>query len=200
MQVRPFSNVNQQQLFDFLSSEITHTADAAAENTWHSDWQKMPNTLPYILTQTDKFTGDNGEFYLLFDNEKIIAVGGVQLAHFNNKIAVAGIRTWVEKTQRNKMLVAKYLLPAHKAWAVAQGCKQIALTFNQYNRNLAKVFTRIRAGEAGDRISKRTSDMMFYNGVTELDFTVCIQYTPQWVIYEQLDPDWQFNWRAIRSI
>lgn len=199
MLIQTFDIVYKQQLFDFLRSEIIETDDDAGENMWHDDWQQMPNTLPYMLSNTDRFSGTNGEFHLLIDRKKIVAVAGVQISHFNNKIAIAGIRTWVKKTHRNKMLVAKYLLPAHKSWAISQGCKQIALSFNEYNKNLTRPFTRVRAGESGNRISKRTPDMMFYNGVNELDFKVCIQYTPQWLIYEQLDPDWQFNWRTIQN-
>jgi hypothetical protein len=97
------------------------------------------------------------------------------------------------------MLIARYLLPAHKAWAIKNQCKQVALTFNEYNKNLTRPFTRTRAGEDGSRISRRTEDMMFYSGVNELDFKVTIQYTPQWVIYEQLDPNWDFNWQSIKN-
>lgn len=197
MLVQTFNDADKEQLFDFLQSEIATTDDDANANMWHSNWQQMPNTLPYILCNTDRFSDGNGAFHLIIDQNKIVAMGGVQIAHFNNKIAMAGIRTWVKKTHRNKMLVAKYILPTHKDWAIRHGCKQVALSFNEYNKNLTRPFTRVRAGESGSRISKRTPDMMFYNGVNELDFKVCIQYTPQWVIYERLDPDWEFNWRFL---
>jgi len=183
----------------FLKSETMDSKDSAAENMWADNWSELPNSLPYILMNTNKFSGQNGEFHLILDEGTIVACGGVQIAHFNSKIALAGIRTWVAKSHRNKLIVAKYLLPAHKAWALEHDCKQIALTFNEYNKNLTRPFTRTRAGEDGTRISKRTQDMMFYNGVTELEYTVTIQYTPQWVIYEKLDPEWIFNWQAIRS-
>jgi len=38
---------------------------------------------------------------------------------------------------------------------------------------------------------------LFYNGIKELDFPVTIQYTKQWVIYEQLDPEWTYDWSII---
>ena len=183
---------------EFLQIETEFSKDSAADNMWHADWQQLPNTLPYMLTKTDKFTSDLGAFHLIMDGDTIAACGGVQIAHFNNKIALAGIRTWVAKEYRNQMAVARYLLPAHKAWALEHGCNQVALTFNQYNKNLTRPFTRTRAGEDGARISRRTADMMFYNGVNELDYMVMIQYTPQWVIYERLDPDWDFNWQSIK--
>ena len=183
--------------FDFLKQ--INTDDPANDNMWSDDWQNQPNTLPYILTNTNKFTGNNGEFHVVLDGKKIIACGGVQITHFCNKIGMCGIRTWVLPEYRNKMIIARYLLPKNKAWAVEHGCKQVALSFNDYNRNLARLWTRVRAGESADRISKRTPDMMFYNGVNELKFPIKIQYTPQWVIYERLDPEWEFNWQALKA-
>lgn len=187
---------DQQRFFEFLAAIATD--DPANDNMWDSDWPNKPNTLPYLLTKTNKFTGLNGEFHIALDGEQIVACGGVQITHFCNKIAMCGIRTWILPAYRNKMISAKYILPANKAWAIKQGCKQVALSFNEYNKNLARLWTRVRAGESADRISKRTNDMMFFNGVNELKFPIQIQYTPQWVIYERLDPDWDFNWQAFK--
>lgn len=184
--------------FKFLKQESANSTDPAVENMWSDDWGNQANTLPHILKYSDKFSGNSGAFHLILDGSKIVGCGGVQIAHFNNKIALAGIRTWLNREYRNQMLIARYLLPAHKAWALEHNCKQVALSFNEYNKNLTRPFTRTRAGEAGNRISRRTEDMMFYSGVNELDFKVYIQYTPQWVIYEQLDCDWKFNWEIIK--
>jgi hypothetical protein len=186
-------------LEQYLKDETGKSDDPAAENMWSSNWTDEPNSVLYMLSKTNKFNGSNGKFFLIFDGVQIAGCGGVQLSNFNNKVAIAGVRTWVSKDYRNKSILAKTLLPEHKAWALKHSCKQVALTFNQYNKNLSKIFTRIRAGETGNRITGRTPDMMFYNGVNELDFKVCIQYTPQWVIYDRLDPVWEFNWFSIRS-
>jgi hypothetical protein len=150
------------------------------------------------LLNTERFSGGDGEFHIIKDGNKIVGCGGVQLAHFNNRVALAGVRTWITPEYRNKMIVARHLLPVHKAWAIKKNCKQVALSFNQYNKNLTRPFTRTRAGESSDRIQRRTPDMMFYNGVNEVDFKVCIQYTPQWVIYEKLDVNWSFDWQTIK--
>jgi hypothetical protein len=198
IKILAYTEKKSKSFFKFLKQESANSTDSASENMWSDNWENEPNTLPYILTNSDKFTGNNGAFHLIVDDKKIVGCGGVQIAHFNNKIAVAGIRTWLNREYRNQMLIARYLLPAHKAWALANNCKQVALSFNEYNKNLTRPFTRTRAGEDGARISRRTEDMMFYSGVNELDFKVCIQYTPQWVIYEKLDSKWDFNWRIIK--
>ena len=198
IQVIAYTKKSSSKFFKFLEKECTDNSDAASENMWSDDWQNQPNTLPYILLNTERFSGGDGEFHIIKDGNKIVGCGGVQLAHFNNRVALAGVRTWITTEYRNKMIVARHLLPVHKAWAIKKNCKQVALSFNQYNKNLTRPFTRTRAGEAGDRIQRRTPDMMFYNGVNELDFKVCIQYTPQWVIYEQLDADWNFDWNILK--
>lgn len=199
MKTVSWEELGEKKFFAYLKKNCKASSDPAAENMWKDDWEDHPNSLPFMLTKTNKFLENNGCFHVVMDGRKVAACGGIQIAHFNNKVALAGIRTWVTTEYRNKMVVAKYLLPAHKAWALDHGCKQVALTFNEYNKNLTRPFTRTRAGEDGTRISKRTPEMMFYNGVNELDFTVTIQYTPQWVIYERLDLDWEFNWQAIQS-
>lgn len=198
IQIVEYTDQRSKSFFKFLKAESANSKDSAAENMWSDNWEDEPNTLPYILKHSDKFTNNSGAFHLIVDGRKIVGCGGVQIAHFNNRIALAGVRTWLTREYRNQMLIARYLLPAHKAWALKRGCKQVALTFNEYNKNLTRPFTRTRAGEDGARISRRTEDMMFYYGVNELDFKVEIQYTPQWVIYEQLDPDWKFNWEIIK--
>ena len=198
IRVAPYTKKSYTSFFNFLEKECANSDDAAAENMWSNNWQNQSNTLPHILMYTDRFSGNNGEFHIIKDGNKIIGCGGVQIAHFNNRIAIAGVRTWVSKDYRNKSILAKTLLPEHKSWALKHSCKQVALTFNQYNKNLSKIFTRIRAGETGNRIMARTPDMMFYNGVNEVDVKVCIQYTPQWVIYERLDANWDFNWNGLK--
>lgn len=195
--VKPLKKVCIEDLFQYLIS--LDTKDAALENMWDRDWENKENSLPYMLLRTNKFDGVNGEFHVILDGDKIVGCGGVQIAPFHNRIAICGVRTWLDPEYRNQMLIAKKLLPVHKRWAIKQGCKQIALTFNEYNRHLTRPFTRIRLGENKNRIKRRTPNMMFYNGVNELDYMVTIQYTPQWVIYEKLDKKWQFNWQYLRS-
>ena len=108
---------------------------------------------------------------------------------------MAGTRTWVSENYRNRQVAAYILLPAHKQWAIDNGYKQIALCFNEYNKNLIRTWKRKRLGE--DR-SPRTADRIFYDNLYELDFPVNIQYTKQWVIYEKLDKDWQFDWSTLK--
>lgn len=143
---------------------------------------------------------DDGEFNFLLDNGKIIGCGGVYVSDFSKHISLAGTRTWINKEYRHKNLVRDYLLPRHKQWSIERGCKQVAICFNEYNKNMRKIFFRNRLGEENSRIFQRQPKHLFYSNINEVPFAVNIQYTPQWVLYEKLDPNWEFNWTDIKHV
>lgn len=193
--VQTYTDKLKDTFFDFLKS--TNTSDPASNNMWDDAWAEKNYTLPYILEKTDRFKGKNGEFHIVFDDDKIIACGGVYLSNFSRNISLAGTRTWVDKKHRNKLIMREVLLPRQKTWSIEQGCKIVAISVNEYNKNLLKPFKRIRLGEDKNRMSDRQSHHLFYNGAIEVDFPVTIQYTKQWVMYEQLDPSFVFDWNII---
>jgi hypothetical protein len=193
--VENYSSSNKEIFFEFLKS--INTPDPASNNMWDDDWENKNYTLPYILEKTTRFKEANGEFHIVFDDDKIIACGGVYLSNFSQDISLAGTRTWVDKKYRNKLIMREILLPRQKAWSIEQGCKIVAISVNEYNKNLLKPFKRIRLGEDKNRMSGRQSHHLFYNGATEVKFPVTIQYTKQWVLYEQLDPSFVFDWSVI---
>ena len=73
------------------------------------------------------------------------------------------------------------------------------ISFNEYNKNLIQVFKRRRFGENKDRINNRQPHHLFYNEMNEPKFPVIIQYTKQWIIYEKLDPSFDFDWTSIKA-
>ena len=180
--------------FRFLQSQQT-SDDPAWTNMWDDNWSNKANTLPYILTKTNKYKGNEGAFYIVYDDEKIIACGGVSKLATNAFIALAGTRTWIATEYRNLSIARNYLLPEHKAWAIKNNCKQVALTFNDYNKNIIAIWKRMRLGE---KRTPREPRHIFYSNFNEVPFQVNIQYTTQWVIYEKLDSNWDFNWQIIK--
>ena len=44
----------------------------------------------------------------------------------------------------------------------------------------------------------RQEDSLFYTGVHQVDFPVTIKHTKQWVIYQKLDENWDFDYRQIK--
>jgi hypothetical protein len=184
--------------FNFLKTQSGETEQPASVNLWSDDWIKATHTLPYILTNTKRFDGTNGEFFILYDKDKIIACSGIYISDFNKDIAIAGVRTWISKGYRHLSLNKDYLLVEHKKWATNKNIKMIALSFNEYNKNIIQIFKRNRLGEKTGRIANREPHNMFYNGLHEVNFPVTIQYTPQWVIYEKIDNAFDFDWSSIK--
>jgi hypothetical protein len=182
--------------YDFLTTTQSEGLPAGI-NMWDNDWESKNETLPFILEKTDRFNSANGEYHIIYDGSTIIACGGVYISNFSNRIAIGGVRTWVDKEYRNNSILREYLLPAHKLWCQERNIDILALTFNEYNKNLPHVFKRRRLGESIERITTREPKHMFYNGLCEVKFPVTIQYTKQWLIYEKLEEGFDFNWKDI---
>lgn len=184
-----------EQFFDFLKDCSKELDQPAYENMWDDEWHDKKNTLPYILEKTDRFK-NNGFYQILFDGDTIVACSGAYRSHFCDDVAILGNRTWIHKDHRNRLLVRDYLLPAEKAWAIQEGYKAVALTFNDYNKNLAALWKRKRLGD------KRTPIQPYNFGYKYhiVDFPVNVQYTKQWLIYDILDESFKYDWEQIRWV
>lgn len=193
-QLVTFNKDIEDEFFKFCKEASLQT-DAAAVNMWSDDWPLQSHTLPYILTNTVRYSSPYGEFFIVLHDSKIIGCSGIYFSEFNSKMTLAGCRTWVTKEYRNKSLPREVILPAQKQWAQDRNASAVGLTFNKYNKNLINTWKRTRLGE--NRLP-RQSHHLFYNNFNEVDFPVTIQYTKQWVIYEKLDPSFEFNWISIQ--
>ena len=179
---------------EFLKEASTETTQPSYINMDINDWHNKNNTLMYILEYTDRFKA-NGFYQIVFDGDKVVASSGAYVSDFSNDVAILGVRTWIHKDYRNKLITREQLLPTFKKWAIDHGFKAIALTFNDYNKNLIKLWHRTRLGESR---TPRENHHFGFNGVTELEFPVTIQYTKQWVLYEKLDPSFDFDWSLLK--
>ena len=190
-QLKPFKK---ELFFNFLKETNKEISQPAYVNMWDDDWSNKSSTLPYLLEKTTRF--NNGGIYnIAFDNDTVVGCSGVYTSAFCPNLAIAGTRTWIHKDHRNKSIARDILLPAEKAWAIENKFKAIAICFNDYNKNMTNIWKRIRFGE---KRTSRQSHHLFYNGVNELEFPVTIQYTKQWVMYEKLDPLFEFDWTTIK--
>lgn len=185
------------QFFEYLKS-IANTKSLAYNNMWDDNWVENSSTLPYVLEKTDRFNSVNGEFYIVYDGNNVVACGGVYRSSFHDDIVIAGVRTWTDEKYRHVSVIRDDLLPIHKAWAIENNAKIVLLTFNEYNKNLIQVFKRRRLGESKERIKTREPKHVFFNGLNEIEFPVEIQYTKQWAIYELLDNQFTFDWNTIK--
>jgi hypothetical protein len=180
----------------FCKNAYNQSKRLSGSNMWDPDWENTNSTLPYLMYKTDRFSGSNGIMYGLRTGDELIAVSGIYISSFDKNVAIAGVRSWINEGHRANLVIGKHLLPQQLAWAKAAGIRAVALTFNDYNRPLMTYFTRAGLGV----IKRRTSDMMFYNGVHEVPFPVVIQHTKQWAIYHKIDETYTPDWESIKCL
>jgi hypothetical protein len=193
------TKLEKENFFSTLKSQVElDNKSPAMENMYSDQWRTESHTLRYLLDIENRFSKEHGAYYVLFDGDKSIASGGVHYSDWTDNIAMAGIRTWVHTEYRNMFLAADYILPACKKWAKKHECKIITLTFNEYNKNLIKTWTRIRAGENKNRIRRRKPKHIFHNNIVVIDYPLEINYTKQWLIYENLFDIFDFSWQEIK--
>lgn len=191
IQIEKLSSDSLDELFVFCKEESKEDSPAA-KNMWSENWRSSSNTLPYILTKINRFREPKGSFFILRDDGKIIGCAGVYISDFDDKVAIAGVRTWISKPYRRLQLMKNFLLVEHKKWAIEHGAQVVAITFNDYNKDIIKMFER------GKKTGKRTEHHLFHDNFNVLDFPVVIQNTPQFVAYENLG-SYNFNWMEIKA-
>lgn len=186
--------IETESFFKFCKEESLEINQPAAINMWHDDWINQSHTLLHLLLVGNRFSQSNGTFFILYNGDIIVGCSGIYISEISNEIAMAGCRTWITRKYRNLSLVREWFLPAQKEWAMQQKCKAIALSFNEYNKNIIEIWKRSRLGE---HRPSRQPFHMFYNNFNQVAFPVNIQHIRQWVIYEKLDQEWDFNWATI---
>lgn len=187
------NDIDKKLFFNFLNNAANEIKQPAHENMQTNNWANKTNTLLYILEKTDRFK--NGLFSVLFDDNKVAACSGSYISDFSKEVAILGVRTWIASGYRNKLVSRDYILPYQRQWAVNNNCKIVALTFNEYNKNLIKLWNRIRLGESRPA---RKLHHFGYKNLSTLDFPVTIQYTKQYVLYEKINDNFEFDWSNIR--
>jgi hypothetical protein len=192
--VYKLEDIDQEELFTFCKEVSNEDDHPASENMWKDDWQNDKSALPYLIYIKKRLQEPKGQFYVLKIENKIVAVAGVYISDFDDRVAIGGVRSWVVKEYRGKFLIGKYILPCQLKWAKEKNCALFFLTFNNYNKNLINIVKRGGLGRA----KNRTPDMLFYNGVNVAPFTCKIQTPEQWVVYDIIDSTYEFDWEKIR--
>jgi hypothetical protein len=194
MIIENIQNLNCRQTRDFFKfiRSAAESSDPAAKNMYDKNWRNLPNTLPFLLYKTDRF--HNGIFVVVYCQKEIIACGGLYPSDFCSKFALAGTRMWIKQEFRNKFLARNHLLPYFKKYALDNDYQAIGVSFNEYNKNLAKTWFKRRFGEIRN---PRTFYYLGFDNLELLDFAVSIKNTKQYLLYERLDKEFVFNWSTV---
>ena len=146
--------------------------------------------LPELIES--RFNG-KGRMFAAYSNDRIIGCSGLYFSDFSEHIVLLGCRSWITPSFRSKSIIRDSFLPVQKRLALDLGAKQVAISFNNHNKNLRQLFLRNLI-----KRKPRTPDFLFYGNLNVLDFSVWIKNTPQWVLYERLTNDWDFDWASLR--
>ena len=194
-----FTSEHHAAFIDYLKNDCVDEKKPAHVNMWSDDWENQPHTLMYLLKKSDRFSGDNGRYYVMMrESGEIVASAGIYKSHFDKRLGLCATRTWVKDGYRHINAIALHLLPVQKRWAYEHDCQAVGICVNEYNKNLLKVYKRARMGEDPSRLKPTDKYGAFYHGVNEVMFPVTIQNTKQWIYYEKLDPSYEFDWESIR--
>lgn len=183
------------QILDYCSKAFLEKTEPSHTVMYNENWENDPGTLPYLIYKSNRLVNGNGDMFLLIEDNQIRGCSGVNILNdFDASVAIAGVRTWLDKELRGKFIVGRYLLPAHLKWAIQKNLKTIIITLNEYNKRLIPYFKREGLG-----INKnRTETSMFYNGQHHLDFPVNLYHTKQYVMYHKIDEHYEPDWESIR--
>lgn len=182
-------------ILDYCRKAFLEKTEPSHTVMYSENWEEDPGTLPYLIYKSNRFSNGNGDMFLLVEDDLIKGCAGVNILNeFDPNVAIAGVRTWLDKELRGKFLVGRYLLPAHLKWAKEKNLKTIIITLNEYNKRLIPYFKR-----EGFGIKKnRNENSMFYNGQYHLEFPVTLYHTKQYVMYHKIDESYEPDWESIR--
>lgn len=182
--------------FNFCKAAFKEKDQPAHSNMWDDNWRTNNNTLLYHLFVSKRLCCDSGETFVLMQEKEILAVSSIYISPFDENVAIGGVRSWVVNEFRGKFVIGRHLLPLQLAWSKNKKIKTIALTFNDYNRDLINYFKR-----SGFGIKKnRNPNSLFYNGLYEVEFPINLQYTKQWAIYHKIDETYEPDWEKIKWV
>ena len=177
--------------------EITQPA---YDNMAYINWYNKPNTLMYMITNTEQFSDSNGIFSFIYDdNDEIIASCGAYRSEFDTNIVIGGVRSWKLPNFRGLPDIANKIMPYHLEWATTNGAKVFALTFNEYNEKMMRVLHRSGKynGKQFLKFGQPPSD--FYPNLEILPFKVLVKNTPQYILYKHIDTSYEPNWPRINE-
>jgi len=154
------------------------------------DKNKTDHNMKRLVDTLPRF----GLFNIVYDQNKPIACGGLYISDFDPEFAFIGVRSYVLPEYRHERVIRNYILTAHKQWAIDNNIKAIGISFNDYNKNLLKLWNSSRLGSGKD---KRYPEHLFYSNFNEVPFPVKIKNTKQYVAYEILK-NWKYDWESIK--
>lgn len=181
----------------FCAESATDSKQVAAQNMAVENWEDNPASLLYLLLIEKRFSQGRGGLFLLFDEDKVVAISGYYQSDFDSATYVMGVRSWVLKEHRHHLLISDYLLPQQLKECQGLGARNIILTFNTHTKPFAHLIERGNKNPDqktkfffGDKFPEVYEGMVFYK------HPVKIKNSKQWIMIKSLAPH-DFDWSLI---
>lgn len=183
---------------NFCQSAFDENKHEARANMKVDNWQSSPESLLYLLKIENRFSQKLGGLQLLVDEaNSIIALSGYYRSDFDPDIYVIGVRSWVLKQHRHRLLLAEYLLPYQLSELQKRHSSFAVISFNESTQAFAKLIERSnKNGNSnfkfffGDKYPELYKDMFLWPE------PVRIKNVKQWILIKKLS-DSHFDWSRL---
>jgi hypothetical protein len=163
------------------------------ENFSDVNWGNNPKSLLYKFTYTDIFSEKNGAYFLLYQDEKLVHMSGVNKSEFDENVYICGVRTLTKKEYRHKLLMSQFMIPAQEAIVKVLGGKMMFFCFE----NGGSIYNVLQKGKFDLFLQKQTEKFNVYKDLTTHTKPVYINHTKHCVLYKPLDYSYKFDWEKI---
>jgi len=140
----------------------------------------------FSVDHLKRWTKDNGEIALLYDNlsELIVGVSAVETLYINPLLGSGGNRCWVAPKFRGNNEVTSYLLKSNLAWCENNDKVGMVLTFNNYNKWIYDTISKL-SSNTGTTLGTVWSK--WWNDCIPLPRKIRYFNTHQWAVIKPID-------------
>lgn len=161
-----------------------------------TDWAKKPGCFLYVFLTQQRFTKDKGGVVLVEENGKLCGFSGFNRSDFHPEVYVLGVRTLIDSTARNKLLMSNYFIPTQLYYA-SKYAKLALFLFNPSNKN--NLYYIHKKGKLNLFLQNKLGDLPIWSKLKSVDFLVNVNYTSQNALFIQIDDTFEFDWNTIRD-
>jgi hypothetical protein len=140
----------------------------------------------FSVDHLKRWTKDNGEIALLYDNlsELIVGVSAVETLYIDPLLGSGGNRCWVSPQYRGNNEVTSYLLKSNLAWCENNDKVGMVLTFNNYNKWIYDTISKL-SSNTGTTLGTVWSK--WWNDCIPLPRKIRYFNTHQWAVIKPID-------------
>ena len=182
---------------NFCTQAEKETKLEKTKNNMKADgWENYPESLLHRLYKSNKYDNGNGCLVLVYDNDKLFALSGVE-KHTDN-IAIISKRLFVLREYRTVPIFSMFIIKPQIEWAKKRGFKVCLITVNEYQRDtVLRIFKRAQKRGAIILGRKVYPDGNIFKEMKIYPVKMFINGEYQYIISYLIDKDYQIDLEEI---